>query len=98
MIPQSFPGYLIFSLPLCFLHRSRLLLGSSVVLTIFFSLIASFGIAAYAGVTLTVLSPLVVFILLGVGVDDMIIIVDSYKMTEHHATSIEDRMVRSSIL
>jgi hypothetical protein len=54
---------------------SRLLLGAGAVLTILLAEIAGFGLSALFGVPLTDLSLLIVFIVVGVGVDDVIIVV-----------------------
>lgn len=57
-------------------YDSRLLLGCGAVATILLAELAGFGLAALAGIPLTDLSLLIVFIVVGIGVDDVIVLVD----------------------
>jgi uncharacterized membrane protein YgcG len=59
--------------------RSRVLLGSSIVVCVGFSLGAGFGICGFLGVGFNQISQMCFFILFGVGVDDMFIILERFK-------------------
>ena len=61
-------------------HRvaGRQLLSISVVATVGLSLGFGFGVAGFAGLRTTQLSLLAIFVLLGVGVDDMFLVVDAF--------------------
>ena len=41
-------------------------------MTVLFALVFAFGLCGIFGVPFTIISPLVIFVLLGVGVDDMV--------------------------
>ncbi|KAJ1627399.1 patched family-domain-containing protein [Pavlovales sp. CCMP2436] len=56
----------------------RVALGLTCGVSVGFSVLAGFGLACYLGVPLCPVSPLVVFTLLGVSVDDMIILYDCH--------------------
>jgi len=60
-------------------RQTRLLLGSTCALCTFLSMASGFGIASMLGVPLQPISPIVCFTLLGVAVDDMIIIVMAFE-------------------
>lgn len=62
----------------CDPHRSRYMLGSTALVCSGLALLSGMGMAAMLRVPLTPLSPLVCFTLLGVSVDDMIIITDAF--------------------
>jgi len=62
--------------------QSKVLLGSSVVMTVMFSLAVSFGVGTILGVGFSQLSMLAIFILLGVGIDDAFIINDAFERTD----------------
>eukprot|EP01025_Chloroclados_australasicus_P014155 TRINITY_DN1661_c0_g1_i7.p1 TRINITY_DN1661_c0_g1~~TRINITY_DN1661_c0_g1_i7.p1 ORF type:complete len:916 (-),score=87.12 TRINITY_DN1661_c0_g1_i7:1233-3980(-) len=62
--------------------RSRFLLGLSCLFTVVLAFVFSLGLCGYFGVKFTIISILAGFVLLGVGVDDMIIIVDALKRTD----------------
>ena len=57
--------------------RSRALLGGTIVLTVGLALLFALGVCGWVGVPFSVLSFLSLFIILGVGIDDMIIVVDA---------------------
>eukprot|EP00808_Paulinella_micropora_P011260 g7920.t1 len=70
---------------------SRLMLGSLCIVTVLLALAGSIGITSFIGVDFTLLSPLVIFVLLGVGVDDMIIMIDCLELTKaRHAAQNPD--------
>lgn len=54
------------------LVHSRVLLGATSLLTVCLSLGIAYGIGGYFGVPFTLLSGLVIFIVVGIGVDDMV--------------------------
>eukprot|EP01084_Bolivina_argentea_P247572 414171_1 len=62
--------------------RARVLLATTSIFILILALIMGFGLAAYCGAKLSTLVFVVPFLLLGVGVDDMIIIVDSLNHTK----------------
>ncbi|KAG8462257.1 hypothetical protein KFE25_012077 [Diacronema lutheri] len=62
-------------------YDSRFLLGCGAVGTIVLSELAGFGLAALFGVPLTDVSLLIVFIVVGVGVDDIILCTDFVRAT-----------------
>lgn len=59
--------------------RSRSVLGSTVVLTVALALAFAFGIGGLVGIPFNPLSLISILVLLGVGVDDMIIIIDAVR-------------------
>eukprot|EP01083_Nonionella_stella_P002659 7621_1 len=61
--------------------RARSLLATSLIVILLCALAFGFGISAYLGMKFSVLVFAVPFLLLGVGVDDMIIIVDTLERT-----------------
>lgn len=52
--------------------RSKAGLGLTCVMTVLFALVFAFGACGICNVPFTIISPLVIFVLLGVGVDDMV--------------------------
>ena len=58
--------------------HSKVLLSLSIIVTIMLSLLFAFGMSGFLGYPLTQLSLMSIFILLGVGVDDMFILVDAW--------------------
>ena len=58
--------------------HSKVLLSLSIIVTIMLSLLFAFGMSGFLGLPLTQLSLMSIFILLGVGVDDMFILVDAW--------------------
>eukprot|EP00004_Rigifila_ramosa_P000095 TRINITY_DN1011_c0_g1_i3.p1 TRINITY_DN1011_c0_g1~~TRINITY_DN1011_c0_g1_i3.p1 ORF type:complete len:829 (-),score=216.33 TRINITY_DN1011_c0_g1_i3:11-2254(-) len=73
------------------LVHSRALLGLTSLVTVLMSLVCAFGASGYVGVLFTVLSPMVIFILVGIGVDGMLIIVDAFTLTSPQEL-MEDRV------
>ena len=59
--------------------KSRVLLGSSIMITVGFALGAGFGICGFASVSCNQLSQMCFFILFGIGVDDMFIILEKFR-------------------
>lgn len=57
---------------------SKVVLGLSIILTVGLSLAVAFGITSYFNVPFTTLSMMAIFILLGVGIDDMFILTDGF--------------------
>jgi hypothetical protein len=55
--------------------KSKIMLGTCIVLSVGQSLGVAFGLSSYFGVPFTIMSFLAVFIILGVGIDDMFILV-----------------------
>ena len=78
-------GYVSVALGRCDAVRSRLLLGLSIVVTVLLSLLLAFGLTSWAGVPFTVLTLMSIFIVLGVGIDDMFILVDAFDRTPEAA-------------
>ncbi|KAG8460830.1 hypothetical protein KFE25_010885 [Diacronema lutheri] len=72
-------------------RRSRLQLGAMCGVVVGLAIVSAFGACAVFGVPLAPMSSLVVFILVGVAVDDMVIIVDSFDRT-HAALSLDERV------
>ena len=70
--------YASFSLGSCHLVRSRVLLGLSVVITVGLALGVAFGMGGIFDWPFSTLSLMSVFIVLGVGVDDMFVVVDAF--------------------
>jgi predicted RND superfamily exporter protein len=66
-------------------RHSRLLLGATCIFTVLCSLVIALGVTTYLSVPTTVLAPLVIFVLLGIGVDDIIIITSAFEhaVAEH---------------
>ena len=62
---------------------SRAWLGFGAVVTVLLSLVASFGFLFICGVPFTELTPLLPFIMFGVGLDDAFIISGAYTRTDH---------------
>ena len=59
--------------------KSRVLLGSSIMITVGFALGAGFGICGFASVSFNQMSQMCFFILFGIGVDDMFIILEKFR-------------------
>lgn len=76
----------------CDPSRSRVMLGSSCAITTALSMSSGFGIASILGIPLAPVSPLVCYTLLGVCVDDMIIIVDAFDMSAHPRLNISQQL------
>jgi hypothetical protein len=68
--------------------HSKVLLSLSIIATIMMSLLFAFGMSGYLGYPLTQLSLMSIFILLGVGVDDMFILVDAWDRTSSKSSFI----------
>ena len=62
---------------------SRAWLGFGAVVTVLLALVASFGLLFICGVPMTELTPLLPFIMFGVGLDDAFIISGAYTRTDH---------------
>lgn len=56
----------------CHCVHSKVLLGLSIMISVALSLGVAFGIAGYAGIRFTIMSFMAVFIIMGVGIDDMV--------------------------
>lgn len=65
--------------------RSRVLLGSSIVVCVGLSLGAGFGICGFLGIGFNQISQMCFFILFGIGVDDMFIILEKFKESSEQA-------------
>jgi hypothetical protein len=61
------------------LQKGKFLLGFSIVVSVGLALGVAFGVAGYAGLPFTVMSFMTIFILLGIGIDDMFILVDAFE-------------------
>ena len=59
--------------------QSRMLLASTIMVTVGFSLGAGFGLCGYFGIGFNQMSQMCFFILFGVGVDDMFIILEKFN-------------------
>eukprot|EP00002_Diphylleia_rotans_P030912 TRINITY_DN6399_c0_g1_i7.p1 TRINITY_DN6399_c0_g1~~TRINITY_DN6399_c0_g1_i7.p1 ORF type:complete len:674 (-),score=128.73 TRINITY_DN6399_c0_g1_i7:917-2938(-) len=73
---------------------SRFLLGCTSMLAVIFSLGIAFGLSGYSGIKFTILSPMAIFIIVGIGVDGMIIIVDCFSHVDP-TYSLPERLSRS---
>jgi patched domain-containing protein len=62
--------------------RSRLFLGVMGICTVIMSITTGFGICAALGFPGTILIFILPFILIGIGIDDMFVLVDSYGQTD----------------
>jgi len=62
--------------------ESKLLLGSSVVFAVAFSLMIAFGVGTMFNVGFSHMSLLSIFLLLGVGIDDAFIINDAFERSD----------------
>jgi len=109
--PGTAEGYLMgiaFSLVLVFVciaimgpagagQQSRVLVGLSSLVVVSLSLVCSLGVCAYVGVPFTPFSSLLVFTLLGVSVDDIIVMVHSYDNLPGlpTAATVKERIVES---
>ncbi len=98
-IPLVGAAYLIMIFVCCFSlgggirqfpRDSNIALGLGGILCVLLSTLAGFGIAAACGAWFTSLHALLPFILLGIGVDDTYIIVNSYSHS--HGESLEDKI------
>lgn len=91
--PETVPPMLALAVPRFPLRRrrSRMALGGFCGICTFCSLSSGFGICCYIGVPLAPMSTLVLFVLIGVSVDDMIIIVDAFDRTSAQV-SLEERV------
>jgi len=76
----------------CDPRRSRVALGSSCALTTALSMSAGLGLASTIGIPFAPVSPLVCYTLLGVCVDDMIIITDAFDQAAHPKRSISQQL------
>eukprot|EP00929_Paragymnodinium_shiwhaense_P007427 TRINITY_DN111340_c0_g1_i1.p1 TRINITY_DN111340_c0_g1~~TRINITY_DN111340_c0_g1_i1.p1 ORF type:complete len:1021 (+),score=166.85 TRINITY_DN111340_c0_g1_i1:119-3181(+) len=76
---------------------SRILLGSTCLLVIILSLACALGLSGYAGVPMTSMTILMSFTLLGVAVDDIIVIVHTYDRLPGEPTleSVPERVALS---
>jgi len=63
------------------IRTSRVLLGTTVAACVALAMAAGFGLGALLGVPFQAVNPIIVFTLLGVSVDDMIIIVAAFERT-----------------
>lgn len=68
---------------------SRSWMGFGAVVTVLLAIIASFGLLFTIGVPFTSLTPLLPFILFGVGLDDAFIISGAYARTDHRKTAVD---------
>ena len=68
---------------------SRSWLGFGAVVTVLLSIVASFGFLFLLGVPFTSLTPLLPFILFGVGLDDAFIISGAFARTDHSKNAVE---------
>jgi Niemann-Pick C1 protein len=68
---------------------SRSWLGFGAVVTVLLSITASFGLLFCLGVPFTSLTPLLPFIMFGVGLDDAFIISGAYARTDHTKSAVE---------
>eukprot|EP01084_Bolivina_argentea_P008422 15774_1 len=86
--------YLMFTLGQFSCIKARPWLACSAMLVMLCSLIIGFGVLSFIGMEFNLLCALVPYILLGVGVDDMIILVDTYQRTRisHTITTEEMRL------
>lgn len=73
---------------------ARLWLGACGVGVIMCSTVAGFGFVAATGVPFTDISLMIVFVVVGIGVDDMIVIVD-FLHAQEHALTAETRLSRA---
>ncbi len=62
--------------------RSKCTLALSIMASVGMSLGVAFGLTAYFGVPFTIMSFLAIFIILGVGIDDMFILFDAFQRTD----------------
>jgi predicted RND superfamily exporter protein len=58
--------------------ESKILLGLTIIICVGLSLGVAFGICGYAGIPFTQMSMMTIFIIMGVGIDDMFIITDAF--------------------
>ncbi|KAG8468636.1 hypothetical protein KFE25_013719 [Diacronema lutheri] len=63
------------------IRTSRMLLGTTSAVCVSLAMAAGFGLGALCGYPFQPINPIIVFTLLGVSVDDMIIIVDAFERT-----------------
>uniref|UniRef100_A0A7S3W1W8 SSD domain-containing protein n=1 Tax=Emiliania huxleyi TaxID=2903 RepID=A0A7S3W1W8_EMIHU len=71
------------------LRNSRLTLGTGAVAVILLSVGAGLGFSSLVGVPLTEISLLMVFVIVGVGVDDVIVVVDFLQRQPPHLSIVE---------
>jgi len=69
--------------------RSQSLIGFASVLSVFLSVICSFGTVFYFGIPYTTIAPLLPFILGGIGLDDAFIVAGSFSRTNLHLNPVE---------
>ena len=72
--------YAILMLGKCHPVHSKILISLSILVTIGLSLGFAFGMSHYLGYPMTQMSLMTIFVLIGVGVDDMFILVDAGSM------------------
>ena len=65
----------------------RIWLSFSIIIVLIFTLAIGYGFACMIGTEMSIIAALVPFILIGVGVDDMIILVDTYDRLNHDLTA-----------
>ncbi|GMI35690.1 hypothetical protein TeGR_g6422 [Tetraparma gracilis] len=76
------------------LVESKILLGLTIVLCVGLSLGVAFGICGYAGIPFTQMSMMCIFIIMGVGIDDMFIITDAFAR-EPRSLPLENRVANA---
>lgn len=76
------------------IRTSRMLLGTTSAVCVALAMAAGFGLGAACGYPFTPINPIIVFTLLGVSVDDMIIIVDAFEHTSP-GSPVEHRLSES---
>ncbi|CAM9203139.1 unnamed protein product [Chrysoparadoxa australica] len=101
---ETFLMVITFTIMICFVslsigrtcHRieSRISLALAGVLTIILAVVAAYGLIAATGVPFTSLNQIAPFVLLGIGVDDMFIIVAAFEATDP-TLPVEERMSRA---
>lgn len=62
--------------------QSKVLLGTSVICAVVFSLVIGFGISSVLGFGFSQMSMMAIFILLGIGIDDAFIISNAFQRTD----------------
>jgi len=71
--------------------RSKCTLALSIMASVGMSLGVAFGLTAFFGVPFTIMSFLAIFIILGVGIDDMFILFDAFQRTDN-AHPLDERL------
>ena len=62
------------------------------------ALVAAVGFSALAGIPITQMTGTVAFLLIGVGVDDMFVVVDLFRRTEKDGHSLQRRFAETMLL